>query len=67
MFRVIVREHKHVVHVYETIGELAQDIIHHALECGAAVLATERRVMEHISTKRSDDRGLRYVVGCTGV
>ena len=42
-------------------GRLAEDIIHHALECGAAVRETEYRVMEHIATKRSDDRGLRYV------
>ena len=58
MFHVIVREHKQVVHVYETMGELAEERIHHALECGAAVLETERKVMEHIATKTS--------AGCTG-
>ena len=46
---------------HETMGELAEDGIHHALECCAAVLETKRRVMEHITTKRSDYRGLRYV------
>ena len=61
MFRVIVREHKQVVHVYETMGELAEDRIHHAQECGATVHETERRVMEHISTKRSDEGGLMYI------
>ena len=35
------------------MGELA--------ECGADILETERRVMEHIATKMSDDRGLMYV------
>ena len=61
MFRVIVWEHRQVVHEYEIMGELAEDIVHHALECGAAVLKTERRVMEHIATKRSGDRGTMYV------
>ena len=51
MFRVIVREHKQVVHVYDTMGELAEDRIHHALECDSAVLETKRRVMEYIATK----------------
>ena len=41
---------KQIVHVYESMGE-----------CGAAVLETELRVIEHIATKRSDDHGLRYV------
>ena len=61
MFRAIVREHKHGVHVYQTMGEPAKDRIHHALKCGAALLETEHIVMEHIATKNSDDRGLRYV------
>ena len=43
------------------MGELAEDIIHHALEYATAVLETERRIMEHIATKMSDDRCRMYV------
>ena len=52
---------RQVVLVYGSMGKLAEDIIHHALECGAAVLDTVRGVMENIDTKRSYDRCLRYV------
>ena len=61
MYRVIVRNTSKSSQVYETMGELVGDIIHHVLECGAAVLETECRVMKHITTKRSDDLGLKYV------
>ena len=47
--------------IYATMGELAEYGIHHVLECGAPVLETERRAMERMAAKESNDRGLRYV------
>ena len=61
MLHVIVREHKQVVLVYETMRELAEDRIHHAPKCGALVFETERRVMEHNLHNKNYDCGLRYV------
>ena len=50
-----------------TMGELAEERIHHVLECGIAVFEAERTVMDYLYTKKTVMISVLCTsTGCTG-